>query len=487
MAKEFEKNISNIDLRPDLDVVSKEERIKQTPNTDGVWKNIIGLEGQRGTGKFYPTDEERIELLAKYSVDHVNYGMNAEPDFTPFAQAQVKISNMEGGTAQSRAHNFANANRKMVNTEWARQRGLKTQTDIQRYMTDNDLTWHEKSDGVTMQMVPSEINRSFGHVGGVSTISHMESDEEGLRHLGHTIAVTKVKANQKAIKVKENVEIKIEEVNLFIDETTAKFISENFAEINRAGIDQATQAVAFAAVLSITRNTISVIRGEEQVENAVKAVLIDSSSSAVIGYATGALMKKLSVEQDEAALLVSGAVQISEQIMAYMSGNIDEPELVKNVAETSAYLSFAYAGKIIGGMIGESIAGYFGAAIGQYLGEVVTTVVCSEIIDTIKFNKEFDKENARLISLYKKAECEIRNSQARLENIIQKENEELKQTFLEGFECLVNGIHNNSYEQIEKGINIVGSKFNLSQEDFRKDIVTQDTLFQYSDETLEIE
>ena len=219
----------------------------------------------------------------------------------------------------------------------------------------------------------------------------------------------------------------------------------------------------------------------------IKDVLVDSASSAVIGYATGALMEKLSVEHSEAALLVAGTVQISKQVIAYMSGNINESELINNVAETSVYLAFSYAGKMIGGIVGESIAGPLGAAVGQYIGEVVTTAMCSEIIDTIRFNKEFDKENAKSILLYKRAEYEIRYSQARLESLIQKENEELKQTILAGFDYLVDGIHNNSYDQIENGIVIIGSKFSMSQEELRKDIVTKDTLFQCTNETLEIE
>lgn len=35
----------------------------------------------------------------------------------------------------------------------------------------NNLTWHELNDGRTLQRVPSEINSSFGHLGGVGEIS----------------------------------------------------------------------------------------------------------------------------------------------------------------------------------------------------------------------------------------------------------------------------------------------------------------------------
>ncbi|KYC86307.1 MULTISPECIES: HNH endonuclease [Heyndrickxia] len=43
--------------------------------------------------------------------------------------------------------------------------------DIEKYRVKNNLTWHELNDGVTMQLVPTEINAKFGHLGGVEKIN----------------------------------------------------------------------------------------------------------------------------------------------------------------------------------------------------------------------------------------------------------------------------------------------------------------------------
>lgn len=40
--------------------------------------------------------------------------------------------------------------------------------DIIEYMSDNKLTWHELNDLTTVQMVPTKINSTFGHLGGIS-------------------------------------------------------------------------------------------------------------------------------------------------------------------------------------------------------------------------------------------------------------------------------------------------------------------------------
>lgn len=43
-----------------------------------------------------------------------------------------------------------------------------TGTDIKNYMKENKLTWHELNDLTTVQIVPTKINSTFGHLGGIS-------------------------------------------------------------------------------------------------------------------------------------------------------------------------------------------------------------------------------------------------------------------------------------------------------------------------------
>lgn len=264
---------------------------------------------------------------------------------------------------------------------------------------------------------------------------------------------------------------------------TSTYVSEEVVRVgfNEAGMDVAIGSAKFAAVLSVTKNTLSVIRGDEDVSDAVKEVLIDTSSAFALAYATADVMDKLKLDHGEAALLVNGTIQISKQIIAYVKGEVDEGQLIENVAETTAYLVAVYAGKMIGGVIG-STAGPLGEMIGAYIGEIITTAVCSDVISTIKYNKEFDKQNSRIKSLYRNAECEIRNSQARLEQIIQKENEELRSAIRLGFENVLSGIQSNSYDQIERGVIVIGERFDLSAEDIRRDKVTRNTLFRNEEE-----
>ena len=178
---------------------------------------------------------------------------------------------------------------------------------------------------------------------------------------------------------------------------------------------------------------------------------------------------------------MNGTIQISKEIISYVNSNIDEEELIEHITEDIAYLVAAQIGKCIGEVLIPI------PLVGSYVGEMITTAICAETISTIKFSKEFEKKNSKMISLYKNAEQQIRESQARLEDIIQKENNELLKSIEIGFEDILEGIRNNSMEQIDKGLLIIGEKFGLSEKDLSKDLVTKDNLFTNVDDVLVIE
>lgn len=261
----------------------------------------------------------------------------------------------------------------------------------------------------------------------------------------------------------------------FINEQTGRFMSENLKQIHAAGVDEAINSALFAATFSTVKNMHSVIKGEESVKEAVKEILFDTSSAAVLGYATGAAMEKLDFARGDAALLVNGTIQISKQVFSYVNGEIDEQQLLNNVAETTVHLAAAYVGRMIGAQLIPI------SYVGPYIGEMITTAICSEVISTIKDTKEFKKQNQKYISLYREAEQEIRLSNERLTAIIESENNELKKILQDGFTEIHDGINDNSYDLIMNGLAKIGSKFGMNDEDFKKNLVTKENLFKNTD------
>ena len=162
---------------------SYEARYNQTPSPENP---KVGFEGTRGESKCTlkpPPDPEIQKILDEAGIDGIQY-KNLVPDFSPVAKAQVKIDHMLGGTGNhgnaARRANFGQADHNLAeqlnrSPELAHQFGMEpggiTARNIEVYRNKNKLTWHELNDVKTMQLVPSKINRTFGHLGGVGEIN----------------------------------------------------------------------------------------------------------------------------------------------------------------------------------------------------------------------------------------------------------------------------------------------------------------------------
>ena len=96
---------------------------------------------------------------------------NGVPDFSSVQKAQVKISNM----TDSRTQNFKQADKALAEI-WTKNKydGKSwTARDIETYRTSNGFTWHEMNNMESMQLVPTEVNAGFGHLGGVGEYNAM--------------------------------------------------------------------------------------------------------------------------------------------------------------------------------------------------------------------------------------------------------------------------------------------------------------------------
>ncbi len=145
-------------------------RLVQTPKDDefGHWT------GERGESEYVYDKSKTIRIGNEtYEVKagtRVTY-QNSVPDFGPFEEAQVKIPNM----TNSRSRNFKQANEALAEI-WTRTKHNNqtwTARDIEAYRTNNGLTWHEMNNMESMQLVPTEVNAGFGHLGGVGEYNAM--------------------------------------------------------------------------------------------------------------------------------------------------------------------------------------------------------------------------------------------------------------------------------------------------------------------------
>ena len=139
------------------------ERLKHVPaedSTRGVWS------GKRGESDFILN--EPIQLADGTKITKVTY-KNGVPDFSPYQQAKVKISGMTDQRYGADG-NFTKADEALAKQWTQTKHNGKTWTarDVANYRESNRLTWHEMNNMEYMQLVPTDVNATFGHLGGCS-------------------------------------------------------------------------------------------------------------------------------------------------------------------------------------------------------------------------------------------------------------------------------------------------------------------------------
>lgn len=128
-----------------------EERLQQTPVNNGHW------DGERGESKFYSNNEEANSYLREAGTDGIEYE-DCIPDFSEVSKGDVKIDSM----SDDRNKNFRQADQKLADEKGCSPR------EVAEWREQNGYTWHECNDKQTCQKIPSSVNKTFGHLGGVS-------------------------------------------------------------------------------------------------------------------------------------------------------------------------------------------------------------------------------------------------------------------------------------------------------------------------------
>ena len=156
------------------------KRLVQTPKDDdfGHWT------GERGESEYIYDKSKTIRISEDRYVtieagEKVTY-RNCVPDFSPFQKAQVKIPRM----TDNRTRNFNQAD-EVLAEYWTKIKhdGLSwSADDVKAYRTSNGLTWHEMNNMESMQLVPTEVNAGFGHLGGVGEYNAMIGAEEVIEY-----------------------------------------------------------------------------------------------------------------------------------------------------------------------------------------------------------------------------------------------------------------------------------------------------------------
>lgn len=166
-ARELEKNIFAVDL------AEASEGLRRIPKENGAWTDEPGNSTWVPDSDYLPkvyNPEEKTwgEILKENGIDGVKYN-DGEPDFSEIADATVEIDDF----SDSRAKNYAQADERLAeqwNKESKDSRTDWTSDDVAEYREENNMTWHERSDMKTMDLVSSEVHNNIPHSGGISEV-----------------------------------------------------------------------------------------------------------------------------------------------------------------------------------------------------------------------------------------------------------------------------------------------------------------------------
>lgn len=145
---------------------------KGLPVNDGEWVGVPGDSTWKPDPEYIPktSNEEGKtwrELLDEYGIEGIEF-VDGEPDFTPISEATVEIEDF----TDKRSANFTQADEALSKqwTDEGKDGREWTAEDVKNYRKENNLTWHERSDMKTLDLVPQEIHGNISHHGGIAKV-----------------------------------------------------------------------------------------------------------------------------------------------------------------------------------------------------------------------------------------------------------------------------------------------------------------------------
>lgn len=439
-----------------------DSRISQTPVTNVRWT------GARGASKCIPLDAERIALLEHYGQTSVSYDRTGEPDFRPFEEIHTLIHDMSG----NRQANFNSANQKLLGTQWAKHRGLRTTADCQKYMKEHHLTWHECSDGVTMRLVNSDINSGFGHSGGVAELDAMAAKQplngDILRAAGKNSAELRITAKKAGVKLQENVSIAAKNTNL----------SAGIQAVGKAA-NSAVRTGANAALVTLTvsgiNSLVSVAQGDKSLEEALHDVSVGSAKTFISASSVDLTRKAVSfvAERTQSEILAglsSATIPAAEIAMVVMVGSSVKRYLDGDISADDCAVEILLSGA-------GTFAFQLGMAAGGPVGAVVASIVTTQIANTIveyqqekKIRKWQDAEIGRTLSA---AQAEAKRQQEFLREYCRAELEHWNRQMDTGFNLIdqaaLKGDSNGVAQGLDVLLSLIGAEVRFRKpEEFKR-------------------
>lgn len=389
-------------LGSDIHPVPLEERLNATPVNDVEWS------GLRGQSFCVPTSKEVRSLLKKYGEKGIPYSLKGEPDFSKVSIAKVKIPDM----TSDMGHDYTSTIHKLLDTDFAKENGINTSTQMREYMKEHDLTIHEGSDGVTEYLVDRKIHQTFRHYGGRGKLRNFENVESE-RIIPSKISETAVNVNKSLVRGDEALQSTISDTNEKITNAMEQIRNSDFAAINSNSIKAAVGAMSVATITTIVDNAVQTARGEKTKEEAITDSAKTIAETGITRYTQktisqitekvinktlqdGALKQVSNKAGNDVAVVM---VKTGQQFVKYCRDEITLDEMIEDTSEIITEQIIQFTGGLVFSLL--PIPG------SEFIGRYVATVLYHSVKQIQMDQKQMDRYLSFMQSLSRETTKEI--------------------------------------------------------------------------------
>ena len=233
---------------------------------------------------------------------------------------------------------------------------------------------------------------------------------------------------------------------------------------HRAGIQGAKVGATVGLSISLLQNLFAAAQGKRETAEVLKGVVFDTAKAGVIGYSTGLVGAAVKGEMQQSGrqtirtlagtsaptLVVNVCLSLGSSVRRYVTGEIDETQLLVEVGEKGAgMLSSSMMAAI--GQIAIPIP-FVGAAIGGMIGYTLSSLFYQSALDAAAGAKASRENLERVRAIEDAARIHICEQQAQLDSFIRREIPELLQQTQQLF-SFVNSAEYQNADTFAAGIN----------------------------------
>ena len=259
---------------------------------------------------------------------------------------------------------------------------------------------------------------------------------------------------------------------------------------HRAGIQTAESATLISGSFSITKNLVSVCKGEIEPRDAINNVAKDTATAAVAGYGTGfagtavkgwmqnaksEYMKALS-KTNIAGTIVAFSTSSAKTLRRYFSGEIDGVECLETLGEqgTGMVASAIFA------MIGHGVIPVpaIGSLIGGTVGYAISSATYGILVESLKDVKLAKEQRIQIEAACNEHIRLIHEYRVNIERIVNEYLTESMDVFRESFSGIKNALVTDDADWFIECTNTIVERFGgekpfTDMEDFNEKMLTE--------------